>query len=348
MISIVNAVLQLIIAYMLYLSPLDKLKTYSVLYLVVAFIIRIIYGIYCRRKFEECTYHLLLDKDLFSEMGKFAGWNFLGSSAFMLNTQGVNMLMNIYFGVAANAARGIAVQVDSAVKSFANSFTTAINPQITKSYSAGELDYMYQLVCRGAKFSAFLFLFIAVPIVLETPTILKIWLKTVPEYTIVFVRLIVFSSFVDSLLGNSFWTAIMATGKIKGYQIVIAIVGVMVFPFSWLCFEFGCGPESTYIVYIIIYCIALLVRLYFMKVLLYMPLSYFFRDVLGRVAGVMLLTFIIPLPLLLVLDGGWIRLSVVCLCSLLVTSTVVYTIGLTQNEKVTVTSKLKKIVQRFS
>ena len=122
----------------------------------------------------------------------------------------------------------------------------------------------------------------------------------------------------------------------------------MVFPFSWLCFEFGCGPESTYIVYIIIYCIALLVRLYFMKVLLYMPLSYFFRDVLGRVAGVMLLTFIIPLPLLLVLDGGWIRLSVVCLCSLLVTSTVVYTIGLTQNEKVTVTSKLKKIVQRFS
>ena len=96
----------------------------------------------------------------------------------MLNTQGVNMLMNIYFGVAANASRGIAVQVDSAVKSFANSFTTAINPQITKSYSAGELDYMYQLVCRGAKFSAFLFLFIAVPIVLETPTILKIWLKT--------------------------------------------------------------------------------------------------------------------------------------------------------------------------
>ena len=88
-------------------------------------------------------------------MGKFAGWNFLGSSAFMLNTQGVNMLMNIYFGVAANAARGIAVQVDSAVKSFANSFTTAINPQITKSYSAGELDYMYQLVCRGEKFSAF-------------------------------------------------------------------------------------------------------------------------------------------------------------------------------------------------
>ena len=347
-ISIVNAVLQLIIAYMLYLSPLDKLKTYAVLYLVVAFIIRIIYGIYCRRKFEECTYYLLLDKDLFSEMGKFAGWNFLGSSAFMLNTQGVNMLMNIYFGVAANAARGIAVQVDSAVKSFANSFTTAINPQITKSYSAGELDYMYQLVCRGAKFSAFLFLFIAVPIVLETPTILKIWLKTVPEYTIVFVRLIVFSSFVDSLLGNSFWTAIMATGKIKGYQIVIAIVGVMVFPFSWLCFEFGCGPESTYIVYIIIYCIALLVRLYFMKVLLYMPLSYFFRDVLGRVAGVMLLTFIIPLPLLFVLDSGWIRLSVVCLCSLLVTSTVVYTIGLTQSEKVTITSKLKKIVQRFS
>lgn len=347
-ISIVNALLQLIIAYMLYLSPLDKLKTYAVLYLVVAFIIRIIYGIYCKYKFEECTYRLLLDKDLFSEMGKFAGWNFLGSSAFMLNTQGVNMLMNVYFGVAVNAARGIAVQVDSAVKSFANSFTTAINPQITKSYSGGELEYMYQLVCRGAKFSSFLFLFIAVPIVLEAPLILKIWLKTVPEYAVVFVRLIVFSSFVDSLLGNSFWTAIMATGKIKGYQIVITVVGVMVFPFSWLCFKFGYGPESTYIVYIVIYCVALFVRLYFMKVLLYMPLSYFFRDVLWRVVGVMLLTFIIPLPLLYVLDSSWIRLFTVCVCSLIVTSTVVYTIGLTQSEKVAITSRVKKIAKRFS
>lgn len=158
-ISVIEVTLKLIIVYMLLISPFDGLATYAVLLLLVGATIRFIYGSYCKRHFEECTYHFVIDKPILKEMTGFAGWNFLGNGAYMLNTQGVNILMNLYFGVAVNAARGIATQVDAALRQFVNNFTTAVNPQITKSYAQGDLDYMHKLVCRSAKFSAFLMMF---------------------------------------------------------------------------------------------------------------------------------------------------------------------------------------------
>ena len=155
-ISILEVSLKLIIVYMLIISPFDRLKTYAVLFLCVGAIIRFIYGYYCKRHFEECSYYFVYDKPLLKEMTSFAGWNFFGTSAWMLNTQGLNILINMYFGVAFNAARGVATQVDSALKQFINNFTTAVNPQITKSYAQGDLEYVYTLVCSSAKYSAFL------------------------------------------------------------------------------------------------------------------------------------------------------------------------------------------------
>lgn len=346
-ISVVEVTLKLIIVYMLTISPFDRLKTYAVLLLCVGAVIRFIYGYYCKRHFEECTYHFVFDKPVLKEMTGFAGWNFLGNGAYMLNTQGVNILMNLYFGVAVNAARGIATQVDAALKQFVNNFTTAVNPQITKSYAQGDLDYMHKLVCRSAKFSAFLMMFFAVPIILETNTILTIWLKTVPDYAVIFLQWIIISSFMDTVLANSLVTSMFATGKIKRYQIIVTTVGCLVFPLSWIAFKLGFEPQVGYILYFIIYTILLFVRLYLLKDMVKLPVMMYIREVLYKLAPIIVVGFSIPGILILTMDAGWLRLILVCLLSVLVTAASEYFIGLSNKEKNFVAEKIKLVIGKI-
>ena len=346
-ISVLEVTLKLIIVYMLTVSPFDRLKTYAVLLLCVGVVIRFIYGYYCKRHFEECTYHFVFDKPILKEMTGFAGWNFLGNGAYMLNTQGVNILMNLYFGVAVNAARGVATQVDAALKQFVNNFTTAVNPQITKSYAQGDLDYMHKLVCRSAKFSAFLMMFFAVPIILETNTILTIWLKTVPDYAVIFLQWIIISSFMDTVLANSLVTSMFATGKIKRYQIIVTTVGCLVFPLSWIAFKLGFEPQVGYILYFIIYTILLFVRLYLLKDMVKLPVMMYIREVLYKLAPVIVVGFAIPGILILTMDAGWLRLILVCLLSVLVTAASEYFIGLSNKEKDFVAEKIKLVIGKI-
>lgn len=346
-ISVVEVSLKLIIVYMLMISPFDRLETYAVLLLLVGAVIRFIYGYYCKRHFEECTYHFVFDTPVLKEMTGFAGWNFLGNGAYMLNTQGVNILMNLYFGVAVNAARGIATQVDAALKQFVNNFTTAVNPQITKSYAQGDLDYMHKLVCRSAKFSAFLMMFFAVPIILETNTILTIWLKTVPDYAVIFLQWIIISSFMDTVLANSLVTSMFATGKIKRYQIIVTTVGCLVFPLSWIAFKLGFEPQVGYILYFIIYTILLFVRLYLLKDMVKLPVMMYIREVLYKLAPIIVVGFSIPGILILTMDAGWLRLILVCLLSVLVTAASEYFIGLSNKEKNFVAEKIKLVIGKI-
>ena len=346
-ISVIEVTLKLIIVYMLLISPFDRLGTYAVLLLLVGAAIRFIYGYYCKRHFEECTYHFVIDKPILKEMTGFAGWNFFGNGAYMLNTQGVNILMNLYFGVAVNAARGVATQVDAALKQFVNNFTTAVNPQITKSYAQGDLDYMHKLVCRSAKFSAFLMMFFAVPIILETNTILTIWLKTVPDYAVIFLQWIIISSFMDTVLANSLVTSMFATGKIKGYQIIVTTVGCLVFPLSWIAFKLGFEPQVGYILYFIIYTILLFVRLYLLKDMVKLPVMMYIREVLYKLAPVIVVGFAIPGILILTMDAGWLRLILVCLLSVLVTAESEYFIGLSNKEKDFVAEKIKLVIEKI-
>lgn len=346
-ISVVEVSLKLIIVYMLMISPFDRLETYAVLFLLMGAVIRFIYGYYCKRHFEECTYHFVFDKPVLKEMTGFAGWNFLGNGAYMLNTQGVNILMNLYFGVAVNAARGIATQVDAALKQFVNNFTTAVNPQITKSYAQGDLDYMHKLVCRSAKFSAFLMMFFAVPIILETNTILTIWLKTVPDYAVIFLQWIIISSFMDTVLANSLVTSMFATGKIKRYQIIVTTVGCWVFPLSWIAFKLGFEPQVGYILYFIIYTILLFVRLYLLKDMVKLPVMMYIREVLYKLAPIIVVGFAIPGILILTMDAGWLRLILVCLLSVLVTAASEYFIGLSNKEKNFVAEKIKLVIGKI-
>ena len=342
-ISIIEVALKLIIVYLLTISPYDRLITSSVLFMFVGVLIRLIYGYYCKRHFAECTYQLIYDKGILKSMTSFAGWNFLGNGAYMLNTQGVNILMNMYFGVSVNAARGAATQVDVALKRFVNNFTTAVNPQITKSYAQGDLESMHKLVCRSAKFSAFLMIFFAVPIILETDKILTLWLKNPPAYSSIFVKWIIISSFMDTVLANSLVTSMFATGNIKRYQIIVTTVGCLVFPLSWMAYQIGLEPQVGYMLYFVIYSILLFVRLYLLRSMVKLPVMMSVREVLFKITPVMVISFAIPSVLLFVLDKSLLRLIAVVLLSMTVTSMTSYFIGLTECEKKYILGILEKI-----
>ncbi len=342
-ISVVEVTLKLVIVYMLAVSPFDRLKTYAVLLFCVSVVIRFIYGFYCKRNFEECTYHFIIDRPILKEMTAFAGWNLLGNGAFLLNTQGVNILMNMYFGVAVNAARGVAAQVDAAVKQFVTNFTTAVNPQITKSFAQGDLEYMHKLVCRSAKFSAFLMLYFAVPLILEADTVLTIWLQTVPGYTATFLRWIIISTFVDSVLANSLVTSMFATGNIKRYQITVTIVGGLVFPLTWVTFALGMPPYAGYVIYFAVYSILLGVRLYMLKGMVRLPVVMYVREVLCRVIPIIAISFSVTCLICFVMEPGLVRLLSVCLLSAVVTSIAELCIGLSKGERQFVFEKIRTL-----
>lgn len=341
--SILETILKLVIVYMLLISPYDKLISYSILFFIVAIIMRIIYGWYCKSRFVECNYKFIYDKPLIKEMTGFAGWSFFGNTAYMLNTQGVDMLINIFFGVTLNAAKGVASQVQNAVMQFVGNFTIALNPQITKSYASGERDYMNKLVCRGAKFSYFLLLIFTVPIVCEADYILHIWLKTVPKYAPIFLRLMLFGTLM-TLLGNTMLTAIQATGNIRRYQLWITITGCFVFPLTWIAYKLGLPPESTYVIYIVIYFLLNFVRVYIAKGLMNFPVRLYLFDVVFRVVIVSIIAFILPLLVLHYLEPGFIRLCISCIVGLISSLLTINILGLEQVEREIIYKKVSNFL----
>lgn len=339
-VSILEAVFKLLNAYLITVSPIDRLIFYAALHLAVAIIIRLVYGIYCKSKFAECSYHFIVDKPLIKEMGAFAGWGFLGSTAYLLNTQGVNILMNIFFGVTVNAARGIAVQVNAAVTQFINNFTTAVNPQITKSYASGDLDYMHKLICRSAKFSSYLMFLFAIPLVLESQTVLDIWLKNPPPYSSIFLRLTLLGTFVDNALANCLVVSVQATGRIRRYQTFVASCGVGVFVFSFIAFALGCPPESAYIIWFLIYSLLLYVRLYILKDMIKLTPMEYFREVVCVIVPVLAVSVVLPLVVHLIMNPGFIRLLCVCVVSIPITLITSYVLGMTVNERTFIRDKV--------
>lgn len=344
-ISVFEAVLKLIIAFLISVSPYDKLMTYALFMAIIAVTIRVTYGIYCRLNFMECRYQFIFDKSLFKEMFGFAGWNFLGSGAYLFNTQGVNIVTNIFFGVVTNAARGITNQVDGVVKQFVTSFTTAINPQITKSYAAGNLDYMYSLVCRGAKFSYLLMLFFVVPLMFEAESVLSLWLKQYPPESPLFLKLSLVGTMFD-MLGNSTANAAWATGNVKRYYIMVSGVGCLVFPLSWVCFALGCDAYFSYIIFAVIYAIVMLVKVYIIKDLVKFPAKRFFSDVLFKIIPTTIFALILPaIAYYSLKDSEFFRLFTVVAVSEISVICSIMALGLTKGERETI---IKTFKEKFS
>lgn len=343
--SILDVTLKLAIVYALYISPFDKLKSYAVLLLLVSLLMRYIYYKYCKKNFAECHYKFVFNRQLIKDMTKFAGWSFFGNGAWVLNTQGVSILINIFFGVALNAARGIASQVEGIATTFVNNFMVAMNPQITKLYAAGDLPNMHTLVCRGARFSFFLMMFFGIPSCLEAERILRLWLGVVPEYTVLFVRLSFVAS-ICTLLGNTLVTAQYATGDIKRYQIIITIFGAWVFPLTWLAFKLGGDPSWTYIVYSAVYFVLVFVRIYLVKDMIQMPAWRYIKDVILRGAVVASLSFILPFAIYMTMPPTYTRFILVWVVSIIVSGIIIYWVGMDAVERNGIRQLLNRILHR--
>lgn len=330
--SIFDVTMKLVIVYMLYISSFDKLITYSFLFLCVGIIDRIIYGVYCDRHFEEAHYRFVVDNSLLKNMGSFAGWNLFGSGSYLFNTQGVNIITNIFFGVTANAARGVANQVEGIVKQFVTNFTTAINPQIMKSYAKGDMDYLYSLVCRGAKFSYLLMLLFVVPFMFETEVLMQLWLKNYPPEAPMFLRLSLIGTMFD-MLGNSTANAAWATGHIKKYYMYVATIGCLVFPISWVLFALGCPAYMSYVVFIVVYFILMFLKVNIIKGLISFNPMMFYKEVLGRIFPATIVSFILPAFFYFNMDSSLVRTFIVIVASGLSTVASIYYIGMTKHER---------------
>lgn len=232
-ISILEVSLKLLIVFMLQWLAFDKLKLYAVLFLLVAVIIRLVYGLYCKYKIEGCRYVWTADKKLFQTLFSYAGWNLWGNMAAVGMDQGVNILLNIFFGPVVNAARGIAYQLSSAVRMFVSNFQMAVNPQIVKRYAVEDITSMHKLIFVSSKASYLLLLFLGLPLAIEANFVLSLWLGDVPEYTVVFVRLVIVIMLIDSLSG-SLITAAQATGRIKLYQTLVGGLLLFIVPISYI------------------------------------------------------------------------------------------------------------------
>lgn len=345
-ISIFESIMKLVICYAVMISPIDNLVFYAILMLLLALIIRIIYAVYCHKRFEESHTKIGFDKGIFKEMIGFSSWSFFNNSAFILNNQGVNMLMNVYFGVAVNAARGIATQVEHAVLQFVNSFTTALNPQITKSYASGDLQGMHKLVCRGAKFSYFSMLFLALPIIIETEQILSVWLVEVPAHTVAFVQLSLVMGMCDSI-GNSGYTACMATGKLKRYSLVITSIGILEFPLVWIFFAMGAIPEMAYYLYIAIKVTVLIARMFLLKSMVGLKINIYMKNVFMPIIFTTIIAIILPIITYRIIEPGFIRFIVVCFVSVVSVFFATIYIGITSAErKAIVNGFIKKIIKK--
>lgn len=290
-ISVIEGVLKLCVAFAILTSSIDKLIYYGIAMTFVAIIIRFIYAIYCKRSFEECDYHFILDRQLLKQMFGFAGWNFFGASAGILRDQGGNLLLNVFFDPSVNAARGIAIQVNSAVYSFATNFTQALNPQITKAYANNQKSYMHSLMFQGSKFSYFILLLLGMPIIINTPYILNLWLTLIPEYSVVFVRYAIVLSMSEAL-SLPFVTGMLATGKIRNYQLIVGGINLLNLPLVYVLFVLGFNPQILFWVAIILSQCCLFARVFMLTPIVNITIKDFFFKVYVNVLLVTLVSFI--------------------------------------------------------
>lgn len=292
-IGILDGLLRFGAALLVMRSGYDRLIFYAFLMMLSVLIVRMAYGLYCRIHFPECRYRPVYDRRLVREMFSFAGWNFIGVTSGVLRDHGGNILVNIFFGTAVNAARGVAIQLNGAVQGFVTNFMTAVNPQITKSYAAGDREYMLSLVRKSSRMSFYLLLIIALPLMFNIGYVLELWLKEVPDGTAAFAGLFLIFALSESL-SNPLVTAQLATGKIRRYQIIVGGLIMLNLPVSYICLKSGAPAESTVLVAIVISQICLFARLFLLKGMTGLSPGLFVRKVYLNVLAVAAVAAVVP------------------------------------------------------
>jgi len=345
-ISILEVVGKLFVAYSIAITPMDRLIYYGLLLMIIAISICLVYAIYCRKKFEECTFFFVFDRTLLKQMFGFAGWNFIGAASGVLRDQGGNIIINLFCGPAVNAARGIAIQVSHAIQGFVSNFMTALNPQITKSYASGNHDYMMTLIFQGARLSFYILLILSLPVILNAHYILSLWLGDVPGHTVSFVQLVLIFAMSESL-ANPLITAMLATGNIRNYQLLVGGLQILNLPVSYFFLYMGYAPECVFIIAIIISVCCELARLYMLQGMINLPVSKFLQKVYFNVIIVSLMATILPYFIIEGIEENFVNLlwsSILCIVCTLIS--ILY-IGCDKNERTFVVVKLQEVKNKI-
>lgn len=344
-ISIYEALAKLAVAYQIYVTSYDKLIVYAVMLCIVQLSVRIIYNVYCNRNFKESKVIFNFNWAKIKKIYGFTGWAMFGGLASIGFTQGLNVLLNMFFNPVVNAARGVAVQVQNIINGFVLNFQTALNPQIIKSYAKGDTSYMFKLIFASSKFSFLLLFVMSLPVMLEAETLLGLWLKEVPQYTPLFFRLIIITTMIDGI-SNPFMRAVDATGNIKKYQIIVGGILLMIVPVSYVVLRLGGAPYSVFIVHICMSFLAFLMRLYLVRKLINYSIMMYWKNVLSRLIVVVIISVVFSLFVRAKMEPSLIRLIVVSLFSASAVLLLSYNIALLPNERALLKNKFQSIIQK--
>ena len=331
-ISIIEAVLKLLVVNFIIICSFDKLIFFAALYTIIPLIISISYKEYCNKCFDVTRYKYYWDLATIKKLFSFSSWSLLGSIANMLASQGLVILVNLFHGVAANAAMGLANQISAKVVQFFSNFQMAFNPQIVKRYAAGETESMYKLIFSASKISYYIMLIVSLPLIIEMDMMLSLWLVDVPQFTMEFTQLILVFMLIEALAAP-LWMFVQATGQIKNYQILMGILVFFNFPLAYFVLKIGLPVYSVWIVRILVNIVVCIVRCFYLQHIFAFPFYSYIVKVLLPVLVVTLL--IIPPPLFThsYFDSKWLELVSTITISVLTSLVVVFFVGLNNREK---------------
>ena len=332
LISVVEVVLKLILVYLLICIPFDKLITYSVLHFVVCAILFAWYIIYCKRAFSDCYYQKYWDNQILIKFASYSGWSLLVNSAVVTRSQCINIFFNMFLGVIANAAMGIASQVISAMNMFVDNFTQAFKPQIIKSWASGQTQYFMNLVSSTSKICYYLQLIISIPILLYTPFILNIWLGDYPLDAQVYVQTIILYYLIDAFQ-SPLVLSVHATGRLKYHQIMIATIMFLVIPVVYLMLKWGCSGKAVLLVNAISNLVCAVARTVYMKRLIDLDLRKYLKEVVFPIIKVSICSLSLALLFKWLFNDSLLGIVISAFSSLVITIGICFFVGLDRREK---------------
>ena len=332
-ISIVEVLLKLAVVFVLRVITLDKLIIYGLLQCIVVSTNTLLYRIYAKRKFKECKYHFTWDINMLKEMLSFSGWNLFGSIAYVLKNQGLNIVLNLFFGPIVNAARGVAYQVNNAVVTFSHNFSMAVRPQIVKNYASEDIEKSINLVCSGSKLAYYLMFVFTLPLCLEMKYVLTIWLKNPPGFTVIFTILVLLDALIDSVNGPVI-TLMQATGKIRNYQILVGTILLFNVPVSYIALKvFNTPAHSIFIIAILLTIIASIVRLIVTHIYASLKIKFYIKKVYLPCFLITIISCIFPGLIRYFMHEGVARFFIVVFVSVMSTLLAIFTVGINKHER---------------
>lgn len=338
--SIFEVVMKLLAAWLLLHTTMDKLILYSILNFTVSCCTILFYRIYCFRNFEECRFKLGYDKKLYKEIATYTGWNSIGTFAFTINNQGINILLNIFFGTTINAARAITNSVSNMIVQFINGFQTAVRPQIIKYYAQENIDEMNKLITNDSKYSSYLVLLLGIPIFFETEYLIYLWLGQVPDYVIPFIRLTIIQLLIQAI-DFPIGAGIHAYGKMKLPNLTSSIVYLSILPISWMAMLLGSSPIVVYFITITAYPIALIFDLWILNKYSQFNIRNFIYDVCIKTFIIAFITSIIICIINILIPSCFTRLFINSLISTIISSMLIFYYGLNKNTRKEIIQYLK-------